>query len=339
MRIGSRKEPQRLMATPDKSLDRKLSNIRSGRYTPADFIIADAKDGDMAFGVLAPGPNADGSLKAKPDYLDAITAMTQSGLVDVMLMSASSAESLTKQHLFDSSSVTPAVRMNDATDIWMARGSRYRDSPSTPFATADVEAVSSVCNLGLYSMTFSNRLESDLASLEAYRAFRVALRSSGVQHFLEVFNPAFDIGVAESELGNYINDMIIKALAGVVSTDSPHFLKIQFNGAQAMSELSSYDPQNLVVGILGGAKGTTRDTFELAHQAEQSGARVALFGRKINLAEAPVELVRLMRETIEQRTTPTEAVRRYHDHLAEQGIDAQRTLEDDLQVTDPVLMS
>ena len=30
-----------------KSLDEKLERIRNGRYAPADFIIADAKDGDM----------------------------------------------------------------------------------------------------------------------------------------------------------------------------------------------------------------------------------------------------------------------------------------------------
>ena len=38
-----------------KRLDAKLDRIRSGRYTPADFIIADAKDPDMAFGCAAPG--------------------------------------------------------------------------------------------------------------------------------------------------------------------------------------------------------------------------------------------------------------------------------------------
>ena len=100
-----------------------------------------------------------------------------------------------------------------------------------------------------------------------------------------------------------------------------------------------YDPENLIVGILGGAKGTTRDTFELAHQAEQSGARVALFGRKINLSEAPLELVRLMRETIEQRSSPEEAVRLYHEYLTDRSITPQRSLTEDIEVTDPVLMS
>ena len=41
-----------------KRLDRKLATIRAGAYKPTDFIIADAKDGDMAFGITAPGPSA-----------------------------------------------------------------------------------------------------------------------------------------------------------------------------------------------------------------------------------------------------------------------------------------
>ena len=38
-----------------KRLDQKLARMRSGAYRPTDFIIADAKDGDMAFGCPTPG--------------------------------------------------------------------------------------------------------------------------------------------------------------------------------------------------------------------------------------------------------------------------------------------
>lgn len=293
----------------------------------------------MAFGTLTPAPQPGGAPGRRRHHLDDITAMTQSGLVDIMLMSASSGEILTRQGVFDDAAVTPAVRMNDTTDIWSARSSRYREHLSLPFASADIDAVEGFCDLGLYSMTFSNDTRADRRSLEAYKAFRLEIREREFRHFLEVFNPAFDIGIHNEELGFYINDMIIKALAGVTSADMPRFLKIQFNGYAAMSDLASYDPERLVVGILGGSRGTTRDTFELAHQAEQAGARVALFGRKINFAEAPIELVRLMRATLEQTLTPEQAVRQYHDVLGEQGIVAQRSLEDDLEITDPVLMA
>ena len=36
-----------------------------------------------------------------------------------------------------------------------------------------------------------------------------------------------------------------------------------------MEELSSYNPKGLIVGVLGGGKGTTRDTFELVRQSEK----------------------------------------------------------------------
>ena len=77
-------------------LDDKLARIRAGAYTSADFIIADAKDGDMGFGTPAPGPRPGkpDQSKTKAEYLDAMRAMTRSGLVDIMLMSASSAEVL-----------------------------------------------------------------------------------------------------------------------------------------------------------------------------------------------------------------------------------------------------
>tara|TARA_B110000091_G_C13646090_1_gene403321 strand:- start:666 stop:809 length:144 start_codon:yes stop_codon:yes gene_type:complete len=44
--------------------------------------------------------------------------MFSSGLVDLKLMSASSAERLVEEGLFENSPVPPAVRYNDATDIW-----------------------------------------------------------------------------------------------------------------------------------------------------------------------------------------------------------------------------
>ena len=36
-----------------RRLDRKLGAITAGRYTPGDFVLADAKDADMAFGLTS----------------------------------------------------------------------------------------------------------------------------------------------------------------------------------------------------------------------------------------------------------------------------------------------
>jgi len=323
----------------------KLEKIKSGQYETTDFIIADAKDGDMAFGITAPGPVAadisgpprEQKYKTRHEYLTNMKAMAESELIDILLLSASSAEQLTRDNVFEQTDVTCAVRLNDTTDIWSARGSSYRESASQPFATVDLPTVSTLCKLGLYSVTFHNDIDADLQSLNRYKEFRMQARDCGLQHFLEVFNPAFDIGLRDAELGDYINDMILKTLAGVTLADAPLFLKMQFNGARVMEDLSSYDPENLIVGILGGSAGTARDTFELAKQAEQAGARVALFGRKINLAESPVELVRLLRAVIEDQLTTEQAVSNYHEHLQAQMIKPKRSLQDDLQITEAVL--
>jgi len=324
-------------------LHNKLEQIKSGLYQPADFIIADAKDGDMAFGIAAPGPvtgdNSGHKFKSRKEYLANMQAMAESELIDILLVSASSAERLTESKVFEQTDVTCAIRFNDTTDIWSARGSNYRESASRPFATIDLPTASSLCKLGLYSITFHNDVKTDLRSLNHYKEFRSQARECEVHHFLEVFNPAFDIGLQETELGDYINDMILKTLAGVTDSDAPLFLKMQFNGPRAMEDLTKYDPENLIVGILGGAAGTTRDTFELAKQAEQAGARVALFGRKINLAESPVELVRLLRAVIEDKLTTEQAVKDYHEYLHSQKIEPLRAIVNDLQITDAVLQS
>jgi DhnA family fructose-bisphosphate aldolase class Ia len=321
-------------------LDRKLANISAGRYTPDDFIIADAKDGDIGFGRAAPVPDRDnpGRFTARATHLDAIRTMTQSGLVDIMLMSASTAERLSNEGLFKDSTVTPAIRLNDTTDIWSARSGRYREEPSRHHRTARIDQARQHVDLGLYSITFSNQRDIDAENAEAYSAFRAEASTHGMRHFLEVFNPAFDIRLTgDADMGAFINDNIVRTLAGVMEADQPKFLKLQYNGPRAMEELASYDPGRLIVGILGGAAGTTRDTFELLSAAERYGARVALFGRKIHLAESPLAIVRLMREVVARTVSPEEAVRAYHGALAEQRIVPLRALADDLEITEAVL--
>jgi DhnA family fructose-bisphosphate aldolase class Ia len=320
-----------------RPLDHKLANIRAGRYTPADFIIADAKDGDIGFGRAAPVPDRDnpGRFTPRATHLQAVREMTQSGLVDIMLMSASTAERLSNEGLFKGGPVTPAIRLNDTTDIWSARGGRYKEEPSRHHRTARIDPARQFVDLGLYSITFSNQRDIDAENAEAYSAFRAEAATHKMRHFLEVFNPAFDIRLTGgADIGSFINDNIVRTLAGVMEADQPQFLKLQYNGPRTMEELASYDPTRLIVGVLGGAAGTTRDTFELLSHAERYGARVALFGRKIHLAESPLEIVKLMRQVVARSVTPEEAVKAYHGALQKQKIKPMRSLADDLQLTE-----
>ena len=322
-----------------KRLETKLANIRAGRYRPEDFIIADAKDGDIGFGRAAPGPDREtGRMKSRETHLQAIRDMTASGLVDIMLMSASTGQRLCDEGLFKNSDVTPAIRLNDTTDIWSARGGRYKEEASRHHRTARIDQARKYVDLGLYSVTFSNQRDIDAVNAEAYSAFRAEAAGHGMRHFLEVFNPAFDIKLAGgADIGSFINDNIVRTLAGVMDEDHPLFLKLQYNGPRAMEELASYDPSRLIVGILGGAAGTTRDTFELLSQAEKYGARVALFGRKIHFAEAPLEIVALMRQVVARTVTPSEAVKAYHGALQKQKIKPARGLAEDIELTEQPL--
>ena len=193
-------------------------------------------------------------------------------------------------------------------------------------------------DLGLYSITFTNDIDADIASLEAFSDFRADAAANDFSYFLEVFNPNVDRGLSAEAIPEFVNDAIVRCLAGLTEAERPKFLKIAYNGPRALEELASFDP-GLVVGVLGGGAGTARDCFELIHQAEKYGARVALFGRKINLAESPLDMVRLMRAVADGALTPLEAVKDYHGAVQQRGLKPMRGLAADSAITESVLLA
>ena len=329
---------------PGRTLDRRLAAVAAGRYTPDDFMIADAKDADMAFGLAAAGPlpgiaePAEGPdrYRTRADYLHAMRAVAATGDVDVLLTSASNGERLAREGDLDER-ITLAVRGNDSTDMWLQRGGSYPGRPSRPFRSVDLAEIRDFCDLVLYSVTFTNDADHDLETVQAYATFRREAAAVGMRHFLEVFNPNVPARLSSHEVGSFVNDCIVRTLAGVTAARRPLFLKVAYNGSGALAELVQHDP-SLVVGVLGGSAGTTRDTFELLRRAEVSGARIALFGRKIQRAESQPALVRLMRPVLRGELSPPDAVRAYHDALAVAGLTPLRDLTADLAVTDPALL-
>src|ERR1051325_5027992 len=134
-----------------KSLDAKLAEIKANPSSRA-FIIADAKDADMAFGVRAPGLRAYLSRRGErparfspelwtraeygyrnlPEFLDIIREVVHQGLVDIMLMSAYVNEQLTiKEGLFRNSHVTPAAR-NPSAPPPLTKSSAAKSSATGP---------------------------------------------------------------------------------------------------------------------------------------------------------------------------------------------------------------
>jgi len=341
----------------EKSLDRKIARILSDRSC-RDFVLADAKDGDMAYGLSAPGRSPEhyaheGRFRSLDEYRQLMREIVAQGLVDIMLMSASSSEVLTiQERLFDQSPVTPAVRANDATDIWLAAGhrrgalvgGRYGTQPSRPFRTATIDHI--MCgkadcppdqrrlgaDLGLYSVTFNNDTERDRETLEAYKTFRLEAEAKGFRHFLEVFDPNACGGHCPEDLPRFVNDQIVRTLAGVTRRGRPLFLKIPYHGPAAMEALAGYN-RSLVVGVLGGSSGTTYDAFQMLWEAKKYGARAALYGRKINNSEHQLTFVKHLRAVADDQIGPEEAVRAYHADLDRLGIRPYRPLEEDLQRT------
>jgi hypothetical protein len=330
-----------------KSLDQKLARIHADPSGCKDFILADAKDADMAFGIGAPGqsPEAHSSelrYRTLAEYRATIEHIVKQGLVDIMLMSASTSEVLTQiKRVFDNSSVTPAARANDTTDVHVLRGGKYLADPSLPFRSATLDHIQcghldctpkerqQGVNLGLYSITFNNDTGLDRVALEEYKAFRIEAERKGFRHFLEVFDPNRPNAVEPSRIAGFINDAIARTLAGVTGAGRPLFLKMVYHGPQAMEELVRYD-LHLVVGILGGGAGTTYDAFKLLSEAKKYGARVALYGRKINSAENQLAFIHFLRYIADGDITAEEAVRAYHGVLQRLGIKPQRSLEDDM---------
>lgn len=346
--------PGRICETMKKSLDAKLEEIHADADSNA-FILADAKDGDMAFGICAPGcdpASPDGRLRSLAEYRDLIRQNVRQGLLDIVLMSVATSEILTiREQLFADSPMTPAIRANDTTDVHIVRHGAYTEAPSRPFRTAlldhaqsgrivnaDDEADRSIgADLGLYSLTFNNDTQRDAETLEAYKAFRVEAERKGFRHFLEVFDPnAPAKPVPPDEVGAFVNDHVVRALAGVASPGRPVFLKIVYHGPKFMEELAAYD-RHLVPGILGGSSGTTYDAFKLLAEAKAHGAKAALFGRKINNAEHQLTFIKYLRAIADGQIEPGEAVGAYHGALEGLKIAPLRSLEDDMQLTNPAI--
>ena len=324
-------------------LDQKLSRIHNGQYKRGDFIIADAKDPDMGPSLAGCGPKRekDGSstrFVTRAEFLENIAAIVKQDIVDIMLTSVSNLEALVEKGVFAGSTVKPAVRANDTTDIWVGRGGTYSKKPSRPFRTASLAHTKPYTDLGLYSMTFNNDLDHDYDSLDHFAVFREDAADNEFKYFLEVFNPNVDCHIDPAVVPHYVNDCIVRCLAGLTRAERPQFLKIPFNGPKALDELASFDP-GIVVGVLGGGAGTTRDCFELISQAEKYGARVALFGRKINLAEDPLAMVSFMREVASGNIQPLDAVKAYHAGLQKNGLTPARSLAADSEITEKVLMA
>ena len=209
-------------------LDGKLARIRSGAYSRANFVLAAALDLEMGPGIQGAGPDRSGQSgkwRTREAFIDGVEAVIKQDVVDIMLTRPPISNAWSARDAFAGTGVKPAIRANDATDIWGVRGATYATKPSRPFRSASLSRVRSggatphpnakiaLTDLGLYSMTFSNDLDADLESLEAYSEFRADAAANDFRYFLEVFNP--NAGRSRRNHAVFRQRRIVRCLAGL----------------------------------------------------------------------------------------------------------------------------
>lgn len=320
-----------------RRIDEKLAKIAAGNYGPRDFIITYARDADQLRGCSATGLDATGQGRSLSGYRSDVKRVIYSDQADIVLTSLSTAEALADDGAYLHSNATPAVRLNDPTDSWRVRGGAYATAPGLPFRSSRLDAVKPVASLGLYGMTFYNDPARDHATLAAYTEFRDIAGRVGIRHFLQVTDPCVAVETGDEKPEGYRNDMLARMLAGIARRERPMFVETEYHGPAAMEELASWDPSRLVVGITSCTEGTTRDCLERLAQAERHGARLCGFSRSDVDCDDPVLMLTAMRRVVHDGTSSFDAVRAYHDELKTAGVTPRRSLQDDAELTNPLL--
>ncbi|WP_226621861.1 hypothetical protein [Alloyangia pacifica] len=320
-----------------RRIDEKLAKIARGRYGPRDFILTFCKDADLMRGCAAAGRDDTGRLRNAPAYRADMRRVIESDLADIVLTSLSSAEVFSEEGIYARSNVTPAVRLTDNTDIWLVRGGRYVQLPAIPFRSSRLENVRPVANLGLYALSFYNDIDLDHATLAAYAEFRQIAAAIGLRHFLRVGDPPIPVDTGDESYGAYRNDVLTRSLAGIAGKERPLFVEVGYHGPRAMEELADWDPARVIFGLTGFKEGTTRDCLERLAQGERYGARTASFSRIEFDCEDPVLMMRAMRHVVREGMSSREAVQSYHADLEMAGITPIRPLQDDMELTVPML--
>jgi len=303
----------------------KLADPALLKRSPIFIFAADAL---TAYGITgigvekAPKPH----YRTRPEYLQLQRDILADGYIDGLLMSPADAETLAfEEKLFDSSPVTPIVRMNAETRIWSPRHGRYGVQPSRPFTTVRTVEAGRYCTeamacardckikLGLYSITLNNDTEADERTLNAYLDFAWEVGATpDFHHFLEVFLPNMNQpGMDLQAMGEYVADSIVRTMAHLRTHQRPLFIKTVYTTPAVWKALVEFDP-TLVIGALGGQRINAKRSLQLAYDSTEGGGRVILFGRAIFQEQNPRIMCRVLRAVLDREMTVNDA------HLAYQ---------------------
>ena len=252
-------------------------------------------------------------------------------------MSASNIERLSDEGLFADSPVKPAIRANDTTDIWRVRGGTYHEQPSRPFRSASLaRTMYGTATPMPGAADHRHRPRPLLGHLQQRPRRRHAPRSrrspssaptpprAASSTSSRCSTRTSTTGIDPEVLPHYINDCILRCLAGVHQADRPQFLKIVYNGPKALEELASFDPEP----DRRRARRRRRHHARLL-RAAAPGARSTAPGSPCSAARSTSPRrrspsSRMMREVADGNLSPQEAVRAYHGELQKQRLKPQR---------------
>lgn len=305
----------------------KLSNPQSLYNSPILVFAGDALAAGGLRGLGRTQENGKWRPRRQAEFLQLCRDLTTDGYIDGCLMTPSDAETLAvEERLFNSTPVTPMVRLNAETSIWSPRHGEYRRHLAQPFTTVQVDAhapEAAYCTtlgdalechvrIGLYSITLNNDVDADRRTLMTYLEFaREVGDHPQFDHFLEVFLPNVQLpGLDYEKRGQYVADSIVRTMSYLKKHQRPRFIKTEYTGASTWKELCDFDP-GLIIGALGGPRVNTRKTLELAHNIVSNGGRALLFGRTIFEDDNPRALCKALRAVVDRQSTPDEAYTMY----------------------------
>lgn len=308
-----------------KTLQRKIRALLADASNSAEFILADAKESDLALaGVPAvlerslERPDASFPYRSRGAYLDQILELIEDSPLDLMVVSREVAGSMAGAGgAFEHSRVSPSVRVQSGRDL---RARAPGESGPLP----------------LFGLGLSRDRALDQAELDAYDRFRLDVGVVRGGHLLELYPASGRDGGPPQRVDDVLDDRLLHSLLESPPWARPTLLQVPYYGPRLMERLAGCLP-GIAVGVLGGAPGTTFDAFQLLAEAGRNGARAALFGRRIGAAEHQAAFVRLMDVVARREASPAEAVHAYHGVLQGLGIRPLRELGEDLQPSSQLL--
>jgi hypothetical protein len=270
--------------------------------------------------------------------------VVRQGLIDIMLCSASNIEQLAiRERLFDGSHITPAARANDATDIGSFEALNTFSNHRGPSAAqrsitsnADASTASPAHRTSArsrpLSVTFTNNLSRDYETLQAFKEFREEAERKNFRYFPRSFRSEQSIPASPRKWWTAYQRSHHPQPCGRDRARATAFLKDRLSrpasdGRTRRLRFESYRRHS--------GRRRRHDLRRLqAHRGGQKhGARVALFGRKINQSEHPLAFIEMLRRIVEHEITAEEAVRAYHGVLQSVGIPPLRALDEDSKLT------